>query len=105
MRSAEIIDVKHIIENKGAHSPGPTISSRRIAPLRREAGLAALHWLEKDYRYEITGADLWAAYSNTIKAPERLDRRGEVRDRARAMVDKKGFVAQVLGRELALTAL
>ena len=33
-----------------------------------EAGMAALHWLEKSYGYEITGADLWAAYSDTIKA-------------------------------------
>jgi hypothetical protein len=70
-----------------------------------EAGLAALHWLEKGYGYEITGADVWAAYSNTINAAEWLDRRDEVRDRARAMVANKGFVAQVLARELGLTAL
>jgi hypothetical protein len=67
-----------------------------------EAGLAALHWLEKGYGYEITGADVWAAYSNTIKAAERLDRRDEVRDRISASIDNKGFVAQVLGRELGL---
>jgi hypothetical protein len=66
------------------------------------AGLAALYWLEKGYGYEITGADVWAAYANTIKAAERLDRRDEVRDRVRAMVANKGFVAQVLGRELGL---
>jgi len=69
------------------------------------AGLAALYWLGKGYGYEITGADVWAAYSNTIKAAERLDRRDEVRDRVRAMVANKGFVAQVLGRELGLTTL
>ena len=67
-----------------------------------ETGLAALHWLEKGYGYEITGADVWAAYSNTIKAAERLDRRYEVRDRISASIDNKGFVAQVLGRELGL---
>lgn len=67
-----------------------------------EAGLAALHWLEKGYGYEITGADVWAAYSNTIKAAERLDRRDEVRDRISASIDNKGFVARVLGRELGL---
>lgn len=67
------------------------------------AGLAALYWLEQGYGYEITGADVWAAYSNTIKAAERLDRRDEVRDRIRELVfDHKGFVAQVLGRELEL---
>jgi hypothetical protein len=69
------------------------------------AGLAALYWLEKGYGYEITGADVWAAYSDTIKAADRLDRRDEVRERVRAMVANKGFVAQVLGRELALTTL
>jgi hypothetical protein len=67
-----------------------------------EAGLAALHWLAQGYGYEITGADVWAAYSNTMKAAERLDRRDEVRERIRASIDNKGFVAQVLGRELGL---
>ena len=67
-----------------------------------EAGLAALYWLEKGYGYEITGTDVWAAYSNTIKAAERLARCGEVRHRICAMVANEGFVAQVLGRELGL---
>ena len=47
---------------------------------------------------EIAEAEVWAAYSNTIKAAERLDRRDEVRDRISASIDNKGFVAQVLGR-------
>jgi len=47
--------------------------------------------------------DVWAAYSNTMKAAERPDRRDEVRDRIRALVvDHKGFVAQVLDRHLGL---
>ena len=66
-----------------------------------EAGLTALHWLEKGYGYEITGADVWAAYSNTMKAAERLDRHDQVRDRIRALAHK-GFVAQILGRQLGL---
>ncbi len=66
-----------------------------------EAGVAALHWLAKGYGYEVTGADVWAAYTNTMKAAERLDRRDQVRERIRASIDK-GFVAQVLGRELGL---
>lgn len=33
-----------------------------------EAGLAALRWIIHGYGYEITGADVWAAYSHTIKA-------------------------------------
>lgn len=36
-----------------------------------EAGLAPLHWLENGYGYDITGADVWAAYSNVIKATVR----------------------------------
>jgi hypothetical protein len=67
-----------------------------------KAGLAALYWLDKGYGYEITGADVWAAYSNTMKAAERLGRRDEVRERIRTSIDNKGFVAQVLGRELGL---
>jgi hypothetical protein len=67
-----------------------------------EAGLIALHWLEKGFGYEITGADVWAAYANTMKAAERLDRRDEVRERIRALTVHKGFVAQVLGRQLEL---
>jgi hypothetical protein len=66
-----------------------------------EAGLTALHWLEKGYGYEITGTDVWAAYSNTMKAAERLDRHDQVRDRIRALAHKR-FVAQILGRQLGL---
>ena len=65
-----------------------------------ETGLTALHWLEKGYGYEVAGADVWAEYSNTIRAAERLDRREEVRDRIRALIVPKGFVAQILGRQL-----
>ncbi len=67
-----------------------------------QSGLAALYWLGQGYGYEITGADVWAAYSNTMKAAEQLDRRDEVRERIRASIDNKGFVAQVLGRELGI---
>jgi hypothetical protein len=68
-----------------------------------EAGLAALYWLEKGYGYEITGADVWAAYTNAIKAAERLGRHDEVRERIRTLLAYKGFVAQVLGRHLGLS--
>ena len=37
-----------------------------------EAGLPALRWLGEGYGYEVTGADVWAAYSRTIDAAERL---------------------------------
>jgi tetratricopeptide (TPR) repeat protein len=67
-----------------------------------QAGLAAIRWLAQGYGFEITGADVWAAYSYTLKAAEQLGRRDEVRDRVRNLVANKGFVAQVLGRELGL---
>ena len=53
----------------------------------------------------MTGADVWAAYLHTIRAAERLERRNEVRDRIRVLIVHKGFVAQILGRELGLPTL
>jgi hypothetical protein len=32
------------------------------------AGLLALHWLIEGYGYDITGADVWAAYAMTMRA-------------------------------------
>ncbi len=46
-----------------------------------EVGLAALRWLGEGYGYEITADDVWAAYSHTIRAAERLGRHDEVRER------------------------
>jgi hypothetical protein len=70
-----------------------------------QAGLLALSWLVQGYGYEITGADVWAAYSSTMKAAEKSGTAGEVRERIKRMVGDAapgGFVAQVLGRELGL---
>lgn len=71
-----------------------------------QAGLLALHWLAHGYGYEITAADVWAAYSSTMKAAEKSGTTGEVRARLEKMVRDAGpgggFVAQVLGRELGL---
>ncbi|MEK7370529.1 MAG: hypothetical protein AAB265_03645, partial [candidate division NC10 bacterium] len=71
-----------------------------------EAGLAALRWLVEGYGYEITGADVWAAYANTMKAAERAGRAGEVRSRIRTLVASEThgdkFVTRILGRELGL---
>jgi hypothetical protein len=69
------------------------------------AGLLALHWLVEGYGYEITSADVWAAYSSTMKAAERNGNAEEVRARVRALVggeEAGGFVSRVLGRELGL---
>ena len=53
-----------------------------------EAGLAAIRWLAQGYGFEIVGADVWAAYSHTLKAAEQIGRRDEVRDRIRTL-DKR----------------
>ncbi len=71
-----------------------------------EAGLAALRWLVEGYGYEITGLDVWAAYTNTTKAAERAGRVGQVGDRIRTLVASETygdrFVTRILGRELGL---
>jgi len=71
-----------------------------------EAGLAALHWLIQGHGYEITGADVWAAYSHTIKAAGNVDGGHDIRSRVVALIDsagaRGGFVASIIGRELGL---
>jgi tetratricopeptide (TPR) repeat protein len=87
-----------------------TRAARDFADVRPEfaveAGLAALHWLAEGYGYEITGADVWAAYMNTMKAAEQAGRAGEVRDRIRALVARETygerFVTRILGQTLGL---
>lgn len=69
------------------------------------AGLLALHWLVKGYGYEVTGADVWAAYSMTMKAAEKNGTIMETRERVKALVASEGpagFVAGSIGRELGL---
>jgi hypothetical protein len=71
-----------------------------------EAGLAALRWLVQGYGYEITGADVWAAYSHTVKAAANVDGGHDIRHRILALIDsagaRGGFVASIIGRELGL---
>jgi hypothetical protein len=71
-----------------------------------DAGLAALRWLVEGYGYEITGADVWAAYTTTMNAAEKSGRAGEVRERIRTLVASETygerFVTRVLGRTLGL---
>ena len=71
-----------------------------------EAGLAALRWLVEGYGYEITGADVWGAYANTMTAAEKAGRAVEARDQIRRLVAGETFgerfVMRILGRELGL---
>ena len=69
------------------------------------AGLLALQWLVHGYGYEITGADVWAAYTWTMKAAERTGAVVEIRGRVQKLVAGEapgGFVSKILGRELGL---
>ncbi len=63
------------------------------------------HWLVKGYGYDITGADVWAAYSITMKVAERNGTIMETREKVKALVASEGpagFVAGIIGRELGL---
>lgn len=69
------------------------------------AGLLSLHWLAQGYGYELTSADVRAAYQATLDAGERLGVAAEVRQRIRDIVASEnvgGFVGKVLGPELGL---
>jgi hypothetical protein len=69
------------------------------------AGLLALHWLAKGFGYEVTGSDVWAAFSSTVAAAECKGRAPEVRARIRQIIsdeDAGGFVTRVLGREFGM---
>ena len=68
------------------------------------AGLLALQWLVEGYGYEITGADVLAAYGATMQVAEKLGAAASVRARIRKMVaaetSGQRFVTKILGREL-----
>ncbi len=69
------------------------------------AGLLALQWLVQGYGYEITGADVWAAYSSTMKAAEKSGTVTETRERVKALVAGEppgGFVRGILGKDVGL---
>ena len=69
-----------------------------------EAGLAALRWLVQGHGYEVTSADVWAAYAHTIKAATNAHRSEEIRSRIRALIDsadaRGGLVANIIGLEV-----
>ena len=58
------------------------------------------------YGYEITSADVWAAYAHTIKAAANAHGSEEIRSRIRALIDSAnaggGFVATIIGRDVGL---
>ena len=69
------------------------------------AGLLALQWLGSGHGYDITGADVWAAYQATLTAAEHSGTSAEARRLVKEIVAQAapgGFVTRVLGRELGL---
>jgi hypothetical protein len=71
----------------------------------RRAGLLALRWLVEGYGYDVTSADVWSAYANTMQAAAKSDRVAETRERVKEIVlgeSGGGLVFAVLGRELGL---
>jgi hypothetical protein len=65
-------------------------------------GMLSLTWLASGHGYEITSADVWAAYQATMNAAERLGRAAQIRQQIRqAFVQVRGsFAAGILQREL-----
>lgn len=68
-----------------------------------EAGMAALRWLVDGYGYNITGADVRAAYDYCLKAAENAGCRSEIVDRMALLVAGETFgerfVTQIIGSE------
>lgn len=69
--------------------------------------MAALRWLVEGYGYEITGADVLAACSHTMKAAEHAGVADETLTRIRELVSREAlderFVTRMLGRHLELS--
>jgi hypothetical protein len=70
------------------------------------AGLLALHWLVQGHGYEITVADVQAAYSHTLKAAEHAGAAAATQEEIRRLVATEKtadrFVSRALGRDLGL---
>jgi hypothetical protein len=70
-----------------------------------DAGLLALRWLVEGFGYDVTGSDVWGAYSSVMKAAVNLGTEIETREELSGLVSTerpRGFVAKILGRELGL---
>ena len=68
-----------------------------------ETGYAALDWMAQGFGYELTSADVWMAYSATMKAAETLGQATEAKERIRQLVGGgHSFVAKILGRQFGL---
>ena len=110
-KSAKLFDEAIELANRTPCSPQTLTRAARDFEEKNpafalEAGLAALRWLVEGYGYEITGADVYAAYSHTMKAAERAGVADETHARIHALVSRETFgerfVTRILGRYLEL---
>jgi hypothetical protein len=67
-----------------------------------EAGFLAIRWVAEGHGYEITSADVSAAYDSALRASERIGTSGEMRMRIKDLVSANpcSFVARSLDQEL-----
>jgi hypothetical protein len=86
-----------------------TRAARDLAKQRPDfaigAGLLALRWLARGFGYEVTGADIRAAYSSTITAADQKGNVADVRAGIRQIISAEGpggLVRRVLGREFGM---
>ena len=110
-KSARLFDEAIALANRTPCAPQTLTRAARDfeeknPPFAVEAGMAALRWLVEGYGYEITGADVLAAYSHTMKAAQNAGCAEETRERIRAVVAAETFgdrfVTRFLGRDLGL---
>lgn len=111
-KSAKLFDEAIELANRTPCSPQTLTRAARDFEEKNptfalEAGMAALRWLVEGYGYEITGADVLAAYSHTMKAAEHSSIVEEARARIRDLVSRETFgerfVTRILRRYLELS--
>lgn len=111
-KSAKLFDEAIELANRTPCSPQTLTRAARDFEEKNpsfavEAGMAALRWLVEGYGYEITGADVFAAYSHTMKSAEQAGVAIETHARIRTLVSRETFgdrfVTRILGRHLELS--
>jgi hypothetical protein len=110
-KSAQLLDEAIELANRTPCSPQTLTRAARDFEQKNpsfalEAGMAALRWLVEGYGYEITGADVLAAYSHTMNAASQAGVADETQARIRELVSRETFgerfVTRILGRSLEL---
>jgi len=111
-KSAKLFDEAITLANRTPCSPQTLTRAARDFSTKNstfalEAGIAALRWLIEGYGFEITSADVFAAYTHTMKAAENAGTADATRARIRDLVSLETFgerfVTLILGHELGLS--